>query len=856
MSGRGWFSRDARVWILNVGLIGAGVLAFSLWIRDLSPVGAPVELPWWALAAGFCVAEIFVVHLQFRRGAQSFSLAELPMILGLYFASPEALLGGQLVGLGLALALHRRQSPLKLVFNLSQSALAACTALAIFHAVLDGHDPLGPVGWAATIVATLAATVGSNLLIYLAICLSEGRGQRRVIVQMLAGSSVATFANITLGLAGVTVMWQELAGIWLVLVLAAVLFLANYAYASLLQKHRSLKHLYDATHAVQHSRDIEPLLANLLEHAREMFRAETAEILLFPHDDAAPAFRSTVFADGSLETMRPVRLDPAEGVWARVAAERQALLLTRPISNERLRAHFESIGIRDAMVAPLRGDGGVAGTMLVGNRIGEVRSFDADDLELFETLANHASVSLRNGRLIDELSRQAAANEYQALHDALTGLPNRANVQRRIDEALAGACARGSAAAVVLLDLDRFKEVNDTLGHQNGDLLLREVAARLRTALPEDATAARFGGDEFAVVLPHVDSADDAVRVAERIVEAVRAKSFVLRGLSLDVGASVGVALHPRDGDTADLLLQRADVAMYCAKRWQTPIVVYDREHDEYSPDRLALAAELRQAIEERQLFVVYQPKADLASGRIVGAEALVRWEHPRRGLVPPDEFVPLAERTGLIGALTSFVLECALDEVGRWRRDGYGDLTVAVNISARTLADDAFPDEVAHALARAGCPADALVLEITEGTVMAKPEEAIRVLGELRQIGVGLAVDDYGTGHSSLSYLSRLPVDELKIDRSFVGGMADSRDDEIIVRSTADLARSLGLRVVAEGVETPEVWNRLRFVGCHLAQGYYLSRPIRPAEFARWLAGHAAGRPEGAGDGLVALGA
>jgi diguanylate cyclase (GGDEF)-like protein len=437
------------------------------------------------------------------------------------------------------------------------------------------------------------------------------------------------------------------------------------------------------------------------------------------------------------------------------------------------------------------------------------------------------------------LRRQAEVNEHQALHDALTDLPNRTLFHDRVHQALASARREHIAAAVMIMDLDRFKEVNDTLGHASGDELLKQVGLRLRDSLRESDTVARLGGDEFGVLLPKVVDAEAAVAVARKLRTTLE-EPFTLHGLALRMEASIGIALFPDHGSDVQSLLQRADVAMYVAKEHPAGCEVYTRERDEYSPDRLTLLTELRRGIDRGQLLLHFQPKADLRTGDIQGVEALVRWQHPERGMIPPDEFIPPAQKTGVITPLTMFVLDEALRQCRTWALQGM-ELCVAVNLSTRNLLDVHLPDTVGELLARWEVPARLLELEITESTILADPVRAMEILSRLDEMGIRLAIDDFGTGYSSLAYLKRLPVDELKIDKSFILGMEENENDAVIVRSTIDLGRNLGLRVVAEGVETAKAWNRLVSLGCDIAQGYYLSRPVPADQLTEWLRERAA---------------
>ena len=437
-------------------------------------------------------------------------------------------------------------------------------------------------------------------------------------------------------------------------------------------------------------------------------------------------------------------------------------------------------------------------------------------------------------------SRAARMSEHQALHDALTGLPNRALLGDRLGQALAAARRSGRTVAVLAMDLDRFKEINDTLGHRHGDRLMRAVATRLASAVRPSDTVARVGGDEFAVVARDLDGPEGGALVAERLRDALR-DPFEVDGVALAVSATVGIACSPVHGADAETLLRRADVALGAAKADRSGHAVYAETADPHTVDRLTLVSDLRRALEGSELCLHFQPQVCATSGRLLGAEALMRWEHPTRGRVDPGVFVPIAERTGLIGALTAFALRSAVEQLAAWRAAGLGELVVAVNVSTRDVLDEGLPDRIAALLDDAAIPASALKLEITEGTVMSDPDRALAVLERLSTMGVGLAIDDFGTGYSSLSWLKRLPVDELKIDRSFVAAMDVDREDALIVASTSELARGLGLRTVAEGVETAAALDLVRRLGCDSAQGYFLCRPVPPEELERWARERAA---------------
>jgi diguanylate cyclase len=449
-------------------------------------------------------------------------------------------------------------------------------------------------------------------------------------------------------------------------------------------------------------------------------------------------------------------------------------------------------------------------------------------------LAAAISIGVLVWRFQRARSQAAGRFAHQALHDPLTGLPNRILLRDRTGQAIRQSDRELVPAALLLLDLDRFKEVNDTLGHHYGDQLLVQVGQRLQGALRAVDTVARLGGDEFAVLLPRIEAAEGAVTVAEKLQAALE-EPFVLEGLSVDVEASIGVALYPEHGRDPEELLQHADIAMYVAKETHAGFVLFDPTLDQHSPRRLALLGELRRAIDQDQLLLHYQPKIDAHTGQVLGVEALVRWQHPEHGLIPPGDFIPMAERTGLIGPLTHYVLDAALQQCRDWRRAGH-ELSVAVNVSARRLLDLDFPDEVAATLATWEVPARLLVVEITESTIMADPTHAIQILGRLNEMGVQLSIDDFGTGYSSMAYLKTLPVHELKVDRSFVAQMTSDSRDAVIVHSTIDLGRNLGLRVVAEGVEDSLILQHLDLLGCHAVQGFHISRPVPADELLSWI--------------------
>jgi diguanylate cyclase (GGDEF)-like protein len=441
---------------------------------------------------------------------------------------------------------------------------------------------------------------------------------------------------------------------------------------------------------------------------------------------------------------------------------------------------------------------------------------------------------LTSRRRADELQRIATT-------DGLTGLANRARLHQEIDDRVQDASAQGALVALLLMDLDRFKEINDTLGHQCGDAVLRELGPRLVEAVGPDAVVARLGGDEFGILLPPGHDSDAALEAAAGRISRALAEPFGLDELSLSVAASIGAARFPDDGGDANELLRCADVAMYAAKDAQVEYKLYAVEQNRHSLRRLSVLSDFRRALEHEDLVVHYQPIMALADRSIRGAEALVRWQHPERGLLMPGDFISTVEQTDLVGPLSRYLLERSIAGCAGWRRRGY-QMSVAVNLSARNLLDRSLPDDVARMLVTAGVPADALSLEITERMIMADPERAIANILRMSSLGMRLSVDDFGTGYFSLANLRRLPINDLKIDSSFVVPMLHSESDLIIVRSTINLGYDLGLRITAEGVEDGATLERLALLGCDLAQGFHIGAPMDANAFDHWLSRSAPG--------------
>jgi diguanylate cyclase (GGDEF)-like protein len=825
------FSSAAKVWALTILLAVVGVVLGQFrshwWIHQ----ELPIHLRWWMLAPAFAASEIFVIHYQLRHEQFSFTLSELPLVLGIFFATWPAIVVARLVGGGLALRLHRRQGAMKMAFNLSCMLLETSIAVVLARWLAGHNDGQAFRALAGTAFAVVCAVAVVTTAIAIAISVSEGLPNRRDLARLYEANMIVAVANVALALVSVSVLWVSPGAGWLLLLVAAILFVGYRSYAKLQQKHDDLELLYDFTRRTGRALQVESAMGELLGQVRAVLRADTAAIVVRSSTTEGALIRTVLGPDEQFSIL-PAMDDP---LWRRMEISGRSLLAAAPMRDPSIIADLEPYAAKDALLAPLRRlDGELLGFMLAANRLGELRTFTPDDLKLFEALANHASVSLENRHLVERLRSEVADKEHQALHDSLTGLPNRMLFHQRLSQAIEVGEMRGTKVAVMLLDLDRFKEVNDTLGHHNGDLLLQEIGDRLRRILRAGDSVARLGGDEFAVLVPQLAGEEAATAAAEGIRLALE-RPFTIADVDIDVGCSVGIAMWPDHGDDATMLLQRADVAMYSAKASQRGVDIYDFTRDTYSLERLALVSELRTAIERGELAVHYQPKVDTNTGRLLGMEALVRWHHPRQGPIAPEEIIAIAEQTGLIRPLTLWVLNQALLECRGWRRAGR-PFDVAVNLSIRNLLDAELPSDVLRVLTEVGLPASALTFEITESSIMNDPVRALAVLGRLRSMGIHLAIDDFGTGYSSFSHLRRLPVDEIKIDKSFVQYLATDESDLVLVRSIIDLGRNLGLRVVAEGVEDEVSWQELARFGCDVVQGYVLTPPLAADDLQVWL--------------------
>ena len=819
-------------------LCSPAVLWFVPIPTGLDPGTALVGLA--GLTILFAIGGSVVFHLEFRGEAHMFTLSELPLILGLFTVSPAVLIVARLLGELLSAFVGPRQSRRKLAFNLGLVASEAVVALLMFHQVFGSPSLGSPAGWAAALVAVATAELVAHAALTLVI---SWHGGRHAYVTVAAAAVLSTLANGSLGITAALLFHTHPAALLLIAVIAGVFHLLYAGYARVQARYASLQVLYDFTEVLNGPGGVNDIVEAMLQYARRLLRADLAELVVVTDDGSVLRSR--------LQGSRPLEHPPVGEDKAMVAAlfAGDGTVLQPRGEATAATPYLETLGVADAVVAHLA-LGDVTGVLTVGGRLADVSTFDADDARLFETLASHAGMALEKRQLIEKLRAEAGRREHQALHDDLTGLPNRTQFLERAGELLASRRRADHKVAVLLMDLDHFKEVNDTLGHHTGDELLQEVGRRLRGLTRTDDIAARLGGDEFALLLTDVLDQEQALAAAHRLIEGLRAP-VRLHGVDLEIQCSVGVAVSPDHGTDVKELLQRADVAMYDAKHSLAGARCYDHDTDRYTPRRLQLVADLRKAIDGGDLQVYYQPKACLKTRKIIGVEALVRWQHPEHGPMLPDEFIPVAEHTGLITPLTWVVLSQALEQLAAWHAQGI-EIDLAVNVAARSVMEPGFVTTIRDLLTRSGVAAPRLMLEITESSIMSDSDGAVDALEELSQLGVGLSIDDFGTGYSSLSYLQRLPVQELKVDRSFVFNVDTDANDQAIVRSVIELGHSLGLSVVAEGVESQLAWNRLVSLGCDVAQGYFLSRPVPAADMSRWLqetvAGSAAVAPLHAG--------
>ncbi len=775
----------------------------------------------WAfilVAVLFGLFEYYTFNVQFRREGIAFSMSEIPIAFSLVFLSPPLALLARLPVTVPVLIAARKNGPHKLFFNVAMFTADSVLTILLFRALLDLWDPSSPIVVVSIVISLIAVAPLMSVLVSLAISRFEGGVRERIIGEIQATwwmyTVNAVLAAMTVALALIDpalTLFATLpaAGLWYVLK----------SFGELGQELRDLDAVHGFAGRVGATLDVNEIGETAVAEVVRLTRGVSAALVRFGPEGPV------THLNGTVEVALPEF--PTDEGWRTLLDDNTVEVIDR--------ARLTQLGIKagsvpGVLIAPMLDEGVAFAVLVVVDRNIQAR-FGREDLARVKSITEQLAVSLRRGMLHARL-------EFEARHDALTNLPVRTLFERHVAEAVDRA-TDDSAAWVVMLDLDRFKEVNDTLGHHAGDDLLVQFADRMSSLLHDGDVLARLAGDEFAILCSR-DSHDEVVEFTNSCV-VVGGRPVILDELEIVVTVSVGVAQITPDDESPVQPMRRADIAMYNAKWQRTGVEFYRDEIDRRTPARLSMLGDLRSAIETDQLEVVYQPKLHLATGNVVGVEALVRWMHPTRGVVTPSEFVRVAEDTGLIKQLTDLVLARGIRMLREFEQC-HLSIGLAVNLSTHDLFDSRLPDRVRAHLDANGVPPSSLTLEITESSLFVDAPRTRATIDELHAVGLRMAVDDFGTGYSSLSYLRRLPVNELKIDRSFVQGMLTDQQDEVIVRSTVDLGHNLGLLVVAEGVESLAVLDRLRQMNCDVAQGFVISEPIQSDELIAWLR-HAADR-------------
>ena len=822
-----------HVWAFNL-VLGAAALLFYLTILNGLPIAAPsVSIPWFVFAAMSCVAESWRVYVHFRRNAHSFSLSELPLVLGLYFASPSTLVWTRLLGAVVALWLIRRHPLIKVVFNLALYAIEAEVAMWLVSILEPLRDVNSPHSWAIMLgVVAIVAVLGFSLTAVV-ITLAEGRLEQSQLVRGYLFSVGAGLVNASLGIQAAAALSSNVVELSLIAMPLLGVAGAYRLYTSEFQKRQRIQYLFECSDLLQRTAVADTAIPELLGQIAKVFRAEMAEAVLLPVATGAGHAVTTTLRQGGLRR-REQEVDRsflAELMMAS-GSERRTRALSVDDTTGDIREWLVQRDLKEALITTLWGDGALLGVLAVGNRMSDVGTFTADDLSLFATFGAQTSVAVQNMRLDNTLA-------YQAFHDPLTNLANRVLFSDRLEHALSRRDEMRGLIGVLFVDLDDFKMVNDTFGHAAGDDLLRSVSERLRSVLRPADTAARFGGDEFAILLEDALNRDDVMAVAERIVTALK-PHFIVERQQVALHASIGISMASAT-TSAEELVRRADAAMYWAKvQGKGGYEIYDAGMLEGSGRRLQVRTELERALTDGDLRVHFQPIVDLRSAEIRGVEALVRWEHPERGWILPGEFIGIAEETGLIAAVGEFVLREACAQVRGWDismllRD---DFQLHVNVSPRQLRTDQIIDALREILRETGLTPRRLVVEMTESFVGEHGEVATARMNELKALGVGLAIDDFGTGYSSLSALQSMPFDILKIDRAFIDHVDDDHLRRDFTEAIIGLGHTLGLKMIAEGVERERQRDTLLALGCTLAQGFLFSPAVPGAEIIAMLRG------------------
>lgn len=820
-----------HAWLVTGPLgIFAVVLTVALGVLSAEPAGE------WALAALIfglvLVSEMPMLHFVIRRQTMSFTITEISLLFALFVLPPLTVVLVFTLG-SLITQVRRRFAQPKVWFNVAKAATASSLASLVVLALPDMRG-FGPGTW-----AILFAAVGSHTLVTLGavvavIAVIHGTPAGWETIRSSGPGLVTAAINVAVGVVVMLCVRTTWWSVPLLLALAGAMTVLYRSYSRFFRQHRTLADVYEMTKAMSERGQDGTLADSLLGRVRAIMQAEAATLWL-PAQGRHPEVLLTARVDerGLLDFSRTPVI-----ARQRACDEGRTVAAGGGVGGDRdVREALRRAGVKDVIVTPLRSGQVIIGSLEVVNRLGDIGHFTAADLPIFETIAAHAAVALENSRLVDRL-------RHDAYHDGLTNLPNRRRVSDALEEAVR-VRAPNEVVAVLLFDVAGLRQVNESVGHAAGDRVLVEVATRLRALAPSAALVGRVGSDEFVVTL-RMDGVDAALDLAADLREQIRDR-MLFDALVLDVETVVGVAVQPDHGDDPATLLQRADLAVTKAKSAPDGIQLFSPGLESRSSRRLGLAGDLRRALAQAEVEVFYQPKVTLTDRRVIGVECLARWEHPAHGTVAPEDFVAVAEHTGQLGQLTELVLEEALRRSRDWTVGGES-LAVSVNISPRTLADQQFPAQVQSLLTEYGVAPELLTLEISESGVLDGTERAVPGLRRLRDIGVRLAVDDFGTGHSSLSYLRRLPVNEVKVDRSFVQGMATDPVDLAIVNAVVTLSQQFGLAVVAEGVESELTLELLQDIGCQIGQGFLFSRPLPYERLEAWFAAQMESEPQPSG--------
>jgi diguanylate cyclase (GGDEF)-like protein len=831
-------SRSPRTgWILCYAAILGAITAGLVTILDdrihtQIQGGLPVFL---GVLVGTLIATAFPVYVELGRETHSFMLYEVPAAVGLLtLGSRQALLAAA-IGAAIARVFVHRNTPIKLAVNIFVTAIEVAVFARIAQLIAPGLPVTSTRTWIAVLVGLAFANAVSSLAVSIAIRISGANVGLVVALRNMLVGMLGAIAMGMVAIVGLMLTVVNSASVAFTVVMVAGLIVAYRQQVVVRARYDAMVRLERFTRALAPDRAVDSILDKLLHHAAELMNTEEAAITLTTSTGQVLLSRGVSLENATDEVACP---SPGDWVWVRSLSQKQAFLLSKSThANESdVVAYLAGRDARDLVVAPLHLDADTVGVLVGRNRRNAVVRMSAADLDLVTTMAHHASVTLERSRLIEKLELEVSVREYEATHDSLTGLHNRAYFNVTADAHIASSLGAEQMTALMIIDLNHFKKINDTMGHHAGDEVLVQIAGRLINALPKGSQVARLGGDEFAVLVPDVKNFSGATDAATALREAIKLPVRIDE-VQFGLDASIGVSIFPEHGVDRNTLMKRADIAMYAAKdrKGGVPIAVFDPSQQRWTAREVALIEDLRKAIENDQLSIAFQPKTNLQDGRVIGVEALCRWNHPIQGAIRPDEFIGLAEQAGLIDQITDFMLRGSLRQCRSWLDDGF-EVGIAVNIPAQSLVDPTLPSRIAALANACRVEPNLLTLEVTEGGLMEDARTSRAVMTELRSLGFRVSIDDFGTGYSSLAYLHTLPVDELKIDRAFVQRIGKDETSEQIVHVIVELAKTFGLRTVAEGIETDEIHDALRELGVELGQGYLMGRPAQAHELTELL--------------------